>query len=70
MTTNVIRTTEELSYNIKIARKITARAVGVHVERKKGIPSSENRCIISQKFSVNLRKTKSKLMFDSGQTLL
>ena len=66
MTTNVIRTTEELSYNIKIARKITARAVGVHVERKKGIPSSENRCIIS----VNLRKKKSKLMFDSGQTLL
>lgn len=35
MTKNVMRTTEELSYNIKIARKITARAVGVHVERKK-----------------------------------
>ena len=42
MTENVIRTTEELSYNIKIARPIIARAVRVHVERKKGIPSSEN----------------------------
>ena len=70
MTKNVIRTTEELSYNIKIARKITARAVGVHVERKKGILSSENACIISQQFSVNLRKKKPKLMFDNGQTLL
>lgn len=69
-----MRTNEELSqlslYNIKIARKITARAVGVHVKRKKGIRSSENTCIISQKFSVNLRRKKSKLMFDSGQTLL
>lgn len=65
-----MRTTEELSYNIKIAHKLTARAVGVHIERKKGIPSSENTCIISHKFSVNLRKKESKLMFDSGQTLL
>lgn len=32
---NVMRTTEEPSYNIKIARPIIARAVGVHVERKK-----------------------------------
>lgn len=35
MTKNVIRTTEELSYNIKIALPIIARAVWVHVERKK-----------------------------------
>lgn len=33
LTKKVIRTTEELSYNIKIVRKITAKAVGVHVER-------------------------------------
>ena len=65
-----MRTTEEPSYNIKIARPIIARAVGVHVERKKGKQSSENICIISQKFSANLRKEKSKIMFDSGQTLL
>ena len=70
MTKNVMRKTEELSYNIKTARKLTARAVGVHVERKKGILPSENTCIISQKFYVNLRKEESKLMFDSGQTLL
>lgn len=70
MTKKVIRTTEELSYNIKVARKITTGAVGVHVERKKGIPSSENTCIISQQFSVNLRKKKSKVMFDNRQTLL
>lgn len=35
MTKNVMRTTEEPSYNIKIARPIIARAVRVHVERKK-----------------------------------
>ena len=63
-----MRTTEEPSYNIKIARPIIARAVGVHVERKKR--NIIMRKYMNKKFSVNLGKEKSKLMFDSGQTLL